>query len=79
MADALATLASMIVVKFWNEVPNLTAIHLDRPNHVFSVEEVKDEKPWYYYIIYFLQNHIYPSKASLKDKKTLRRLAIIST
>ena len=47
MADALATLASMIVVKFWNEVPNLTVMRLDRPTHVFAIEEVKDEKPWY--------------------------------
>jgi ribonuclease HI len=48
MADALATLASMIMVKYWNEVPNLTEIRIDRPTHVFAVEEVKDEKPWYF-------------------------------
>ena len=47
MADALATLASMIEVKYWNEVPNITVVRLDRPAHVFSVEEVKDDKPWY--------------------------------
>ena len=39
MADALATLASMIVVKYWNEVPNITVMRLDRPAHVFAVEE----------------------------------------
>ena len=44
MADALATLASMIMVKFWNEVPNFTMMRLDRPAHVFAIEEVKDEK-----------------------------------
>ena len=43
MADALAMLASMIVVKYWNEVPNLSVMRLDRPTHVFSIEEVKDE------------------------------------
>ena len=43
MADALATLASMIMVKFCNEVPNLTVMRLDRPTHVFVVEEIKDE------------------------------------
>ena len=75
MADALATLASMIMVKYWNEVPNLTVIHLDRPTHVFAVEEVKDEKSWYFDIKCFLQSQIYPPMASLKDKKTLRRLA----
>ena len=75
MADALATLASMIVVKLWNEVPNITVMRLDRPAHVFTVEEVKDDKPWYYDIKCFLQSPIYPPGASLKDKKTLIRLA----
>ena len=65
----------MIMVKFWNEVPNLTVIHLDRPAHVFVIEEDKDEKLWYFDIKCFLQSQIYPSGASLKDKKTLRRLA----
>jgi hypothetical protein len=46
MADALATLASMIVVKYWNEVPNLVVMRLDRPSHVFAIEKIKDEKPW---------------------------------
>ena len=67
MADALATLASMIVVKYWNEVPNLSMIRLDRPAHVFVVEEVKDENPWYFDIKCFLQSHIYPFGASVKD------------
>ena len=48
---------------------------LDRPAHVFATGEVKDEKPWYYDIKCFLQSQIYPPGASLKDKKTLRRLA----
>ena len=56
MADALTMLASMIVVKYWNEVPNLTVMRLDRPTHVFAVEEIKDEKSWYYNIKCFLQS-----------------------
>ena len=48
MANALATLASMIMVKFWNEAPTLPLLHVDRPTHVFVVEEVKDEKSWYF-------------------------------
>ena len=55
MADTLTMFASMIIVKFWNEVPNLTVMRLDRPVHVFSIEEVKDEKPWYNDIKCFLQ------------------------
>ncbi|KAI5427960.1 hypothetical protein KIW84_033104 [Lathyrus oleraceus] len=65
----------MIIVKYWNEVPNLSVMRLDRPTHVFVVEEIKYEKPWYYDIKCFLQSQIYPSGASLKDEKTLRRLA----
>jgi hypothetical protein len=75
MVNSLAKLASMIVVKFWNEIPNLTVICLYRPAHVFYVEEIKDENPWYFDIKCFLQGQIYPPGASLKDKKTLRRLA----
>ena len=75
MSDALATLVSMIVVKYWNEVSDLTVMRLDRTAHVFVVEEIKDEKLWYYDIKCFLQSQVYPPGASLKDKKTLRRLA----
>ena len=56
MADALTTLASMIVVGLWNEVPNITVMRLDRPAHVFAVEEVQDDNPWYYDIKCFLQS-----------------------
>ena len=50
-------------------------MRLDRPTHMFVVEEVKDEKPWYFYSKCFLQSQIYPPGESLKDKKTLRSLA----
>ncbi|XP_050919060.1 uncharacterized protein LOC127136556 [Lathyrus oleraceus] len=46
MEDALATLASMIIVNRWNDVPKIDVMHLDRPAHVFVMEEVSDEKPW---------------------------------
>ncbi|XP_050877957.1 uncharacterized protein LOC127081785, partial [Lathyrus oleraceus] len=75
MADALATLASMIVVKYWNEVPNIVVMRLDRPTHIFAIEEVNDDKPWYFDIKNFLQNQVYPPGASVKDRKTLRRLS----
>ncbi|XP_050916187.1 uncharacterized protein LOC127131301 [Lathyrus oleraceus] len=45
MADALATLASMIIVNRWNDVPKIDVIRLDRPAHVFAMEEVPDDKP----------------------------------
>ena len=55
MADALATLASMYQVSTWNDIPRITVRRLDRPVHVFTTEEVEDEKPWYHDIKHFLQ------------------------
>ncbi|XP_050878332.1 uncharacterized protein LOC127082152 [Lathyrus oleraceus] len=45
MADALATLASMIIVNHWNDVPKIDVMHLDRHARVFEMEEVSDDKP----------------------------------
>ncbi|XP_050916308.1 uncharacterized protein LOC127131429 [Lathyrus oleraceus] len=44
MADALAALASMIIVNHWNDVPKIDVMCLDRPAHVFAMEEVSDDK-----------------------------------
>ncbi|XP_050914872.1 uncharacterized protein LOC127129790 [Lathyrus oleraceus] len=46
MEDALATLASMIIVNRWNDMPKIDVKRLDRPAHVFAMEEVSDDKPW---------------------------------
>ena len=53
MADALATLASMYQVNTWNYIPRIMVWRLDRSAHVFTTEEVADEKPWYYDIKHF--------------------------
>ena len=75
MADALATLASIYQVNSWNDIPRIVVRRLDKPAHVFTTEEVADEKPWYYDIKHFRQTQEYPFGALKKDKKTLRRLA----
>ncbi|XP_058766924.1 uncharacterized protein LOC131640541 [Vicia villosa] len=75
MADALATLASMYQVKFPNEAPQITIMRLDRPAHVFTVEIITDDKPWFHDIKIFLQKQEYPPGASSKDRRTLRRLS----
>lgn len=75
MADALSNLSSMIVMNQWNDVPKIDVMHLDIPAHVFSTEEVKDDKSWYHDIKFFIQKQEYPLGASNKYKKTLRRLA----
>ncbi|XP_050902112.1 uncharacterized protein LOC127110626 [Lathyrus oleraceus] len=73
--DALATLSPMIVMNRWNDVPTINVMRLDRPAHVFAVEEFIDGKPWYHDIKCFIQRQEYPPGASNKDKKTLIRLA----
>ncbi|XP_058783619.1 uncharacterized protein LOC131658329 [Vicia villosa] len=75
MAYALATLASMYQVKFPNEAPQITIMRLDRPAHVFAVEVVTDDKPWFHDIKIFLQKQEYPPGESSKDIRTLRRLS----
>ena len=39
LADALATLSSMIQVNHWNHVPMIKVQRLDRPAHVFTVSD----------------------------------------
>jgi len=45
MADALATLSSMINVIRWNHAPRIDVMHLDRAAYVFAAELVVDDKP----------------------------------
>ena len=65
----------MYQVNTWNDIPRIIVRRLGRPAHVFIIEEVADEKPWYYDIKHFLKTQEYPIGASNKDRKTLRRLA----
>ncbi|XP_058725874.1 uncharacterized protein LOC131597181 [Vicia villosa] len=55
MADALATSASMYQVKFPNEAPQITIMLLDRRAHVFTIEVITNDRPWFYDIKVFLQ------------------------
>ncbi|XP_058725548.1 uncharacterized protein LOC131596828 [Vicia villosa] len=74
MGDALATLASMFKINHWNDVPLISVTRLERPAHVFAVEEIPDDKPWFHDIKVYIQTQEYPLGASNKDKKILRRL-----
>lgn len=74
MADALAILSSMYQVNFHNEAPQIRIRRLDKPVHVFVVEEAVENKPCYHDIKCFLQSQEYLTEVFGKDKKTLRRL-----
>jgi len=75
MADALATLSSMITVYPWNDKPSIEVMRLDRPAYIFAIEVVTDGKPWYHDIRRLLLKGEYPCNSSKKDRKTLRKLA----
>ena len=70
IADALATLSSMIIVNQWNDVPTINVMRLDIPAHVFAAEEVIDVKPWYHDI-----NSLFKDKSThLGHETKIRRL-----
>ncbi|RDY06429.1 Pro-Pol polyprotein, partial [Mucuna pruriens] len=74
MADALATLSSMLQA---NESREMTVHvrHQTKMAHCQQIEEAKaDDKPWYHDIREYLKKGIYPLGAIENDKRTLRRL-----
>ncbi|KAG8475268.1 hypothetical protein CXB51_032098 [Gossypium anomalum] len=78
MADALATLASMIKVNKQEDVKPIRMRIYEILAHCYNIEEdeEKDDHPWYHDILQYVKNREYPDQASENDKRTLRRLAI---
>ncbi|KAG8488285.1 hypothetical protein CXB51_018002 [Gossypium anomalum] len=78
MADALATLASMIKVNKQEDVKPIRISIYEIPAHCYNIEEDKEREdhPWYHDILQYVKNREYPDQASENDKRTLRRLAI---
>ncbi|XP_012453522.1 uncharacterized protein LOC105775558 [Gossypium raimondii] len=77
MADALATLTSMIKVNKLEYIkPIQISIH-ETPASCYSIEEEEnDNHPWYQNILRYVKNREYPDHVIENDKRTLRRLAI---
>ncbi|KAK5784645.1 hypothetical protein PVK06_039171 [Gossypium arboreum] len=78
MADALATLASMIKVNKQEDVKPIRMSIYEVSAHCYNIEEdeEKDDHPWYHDIWQYVKNCEYPDQASENDKRTLRRFAI---
>ncbi|XP_017624918.1 uncharacterized protein LOC108468549 [Gossypium arboreum] len=77
MADALATLASIIKV---NEQENMKPIQMsicEAPAHYCNVdeEEERGDHPWYHDILQYVKSRAHPDQATENNKRTLRRLA----
>ena len=76
MADALATLASMIKVNKEEEMRPIQMSIFEAPAHCCNIEEEeKDDNPWYQDILRYVRDRKYPEQATENDKRTLRRLA----
>ncbi|XP_016750625.1 uncharacterized protein [Gossypium hirsutum] len=77
MADALATLASMIRVNGRENMKPIQMSIYEAPAHCCSIddEEERDDYPWYYDILRYVKSREYPDQASENNKRTLRSLA----
>ncbi|XP_012435391.1 uncharacterized protein LOC105762014 [Gossypium raimondii] len=77
MADALATLASMIKVNEQKVMKLIQMSIYEAPSHCCNIdeEEEKDDHPWYHDILRYVKNRVYPVRATENERKTLRRLA----
>ncbi|XP_052479595.1 uncharacterized protein LOC128034795 [Gossypium raimondii] len=77
MADALATLASMIKVNRQEDMKPIWMSIYETPAHCCNIKEgEKDDSHWYQDILRYVKNREYPDQAAENDKRTLRRLAI---
>ncbi|KAK5785880.1 hypothetical protein PVK06_040501 [Gossypium arboreum] len=76
MADALATLVSMIKANKKEDVRPIQMSISKVPAHCCNIEEEeKEDHPWYQDILRYVRNREYPEQATENDKRTLRRLA----
>jgi len=77
MADALATLASMIQVNRLEAMRPVQMSISETPANCCNIEEEgKDDCPWYQSILQYVKNREYPDQATENDKRTLRKIAI---
>ncbi|KAG8491686.1 hypothetical protein CXB51_014947 [Gossypium anomalum] len=76
MADALATLASIIRVNKEKKMRPIQMSIFKAPASCCNIEEEeKDDNPWYQDILRYVRDRKYPEQATKNDKRTLRRLA----
>ncbi|XP_012480821.2 uncharacterized protein LOC105795698 [Gossypium raimondii] len=76
MADALATLASMIKINTQEDVKPIQISIYEAPAHCCNIneDEEKNDHPWYQDILRYVRNREYLDQATENDKRILRRL-----
>ena len=75
LANALATISSMINHPNKNYINPLEIDLNEQPSHCQHIEVEPDRKPWYYDIKKYLETGIHPEDATSNQKKALYRLA----
>ncbi|KAA3482495.1 gag/pol polyprotein [Gossypium australe] len=76
IADALATLASMIKINRPEDMRPIQMNILEAPAYCCNLEdEERDDCPWYQSVLQYIKNGEYPEHATENEKRTLRRLA----
>ncbi|XP_055801017.1 uncharacterized protein LOC129870307 [Solanum dulcamara] len=73
--DALAIISSMIQHPDKNYIDPIEVKLHDRHAYCFHVVEEMDGRPWYYDIKRLIDAHEYPENATIKLKRTLRRMS----
>ena len=76
LEDALATTFSMLKVRWDNKAHKITIERLDEHAHCYEVDtDEVEEKPWFHEVKRYLEAQEYPARASINDKKFLRRFS----
>ncbi|XP_016676424.1 uncharacterized protein [Gossypium hirsutum] len=77
MADALATLASLIKVNKQEDIKLIQMSIYEAPTHCCNIDEEEkiDDCHWYHDILRYVKNREYLDQTTKNDKRTLRRLA----
>ncbi|XP_069145633.1 uncharacterized protein [Solanum lycopersicum] len=76
LADALATIASMIKHPDTDYIDPLDIDLKEHPVHCSHVESEPDGLPWYFDIKRYLESGTYPEDATSNQKKSIRRMAL---
>ncbi|KAK4723925.1 hypothetical protein R3W88_026704 [Solanum pinnatisectum] len=76
LADALATIASMIKHPDTSYINSLDIEVKEQSVHCSHVEAEPDGLPWYFDIKKYLETETYPENATFNQKKSIRRMAL---
>nr|XP_010316973.1 uncharacterized protein LOC104645907 [Solanum lycopersicum] len=76
LADALATISSMIKHPDTDYINPLDIDLKEHPFHCSHVESEPDGFPWYFDIKRYLESGTYPEDATSNQKKSIRRMAL---